>query len=131
MPKRKIPAEPRKIPAEPDCLVPLPQIPVLPPVNHDATFWNNLRESAEESDRRKKRRLPSPPMYCTHCLEVKIGLPMSLDTLSHLATDPKHWELIRLYDEAKGTDYFMETLFHMNMILYHSSNRFSSDFSSR
>lgn len=114
MPKRKIP-----VPlVEADYLVSLPQMPVMPPVNHDATFWNNLHESAEEYDRRKRQHRPSPA-WCTHCLQIKNGGPMSLNTLYHLATDPKHWELIRIYDEKKGTDYFMETLFQMNKILYY------------
>lgn len=100
---------------EEECTIALPVISVLPMVNDDATFWKNLQESSEEY-RRNRRRNP-PPYHCKHCLAVMNHLPMTMETLIHLASDPNHLELMRAYDVVKETRYFIETLFQMNSML--------------
>ena len=112
MPKRNTPEE--------SIQLALPMIPMMPVVNHDATFWKNLQESVEEFERRKQCRRRKPPVYyCKHCLCVMNKLPMSLDTLAHLASSPSHLELMKVYDGVKKTNYFIDTLFHMNMVIGH------------
>ena len=115
MPKRKKPEE------STESTLSLAIIPVIPVVKHDAMFWKNLQESSAEFERRKQqcRRRSHPLTYyhCKHCLAVINKLPMSMETLIHLATDPNHLELMRVYDGAKGTNYFIETLFQMNRML--------------
>jgi len=118
MSKRKKPEESSE---EGECTLALQMIPVIPVVNHDATFWKNLQESSEEYERRKQCRRRSQPLtyHCKHCLAVMNNLPMSMDTLIHLASDPNHLELMRVYDGVKETNYFIETLFQMNKVLGH------------
>ena len=121
MPKRKK----QEAEAE-ECTIALPLIPVMPVVNHDATFWKNLQESSEEYEHRRqqRRRRNHPlPYHCKHCLAVMNKLPMSMETLIHLASDPNHLELMRAYDGVKETIYFIETLFQMNRMLGYLGHR--------
>lgn len=114
MPKRKTPEESKSEAPEESI-----QFSMIPVVNHDATFWKNIQESTEEFERRKQRRRHSQPLAynCKHCLDVMNHLPMSLDTLVHLASHPNHLELMSVYDSVKKTNYFIETLFQMNRML--------------
>ena len=126
MPKRKKQEVEAEAEAEAEeCTIALPVIPVMPVVNHDATFWKNLQESSEEYERRKqcRRRNQLLPYHCKHCLAVMNKLPMSMETLIHLASDPNHLELMRLYDGVKETRYFIETLFQMSRMLGYLGQR--------
>ena len=112
MPKRKEPEESKE-----ESTLALAIIPVTPVVNHDATFWKNLKESTEELERRKQPKQHCR-RHCKHCLAVMNDLPMSMETFIHLATDPNHLELMRVYDGVKETNYFVETMFQMNRMLW-------------
>lgn len=103
---------------EEECTIALAVIPVLPVVNNDAMFWKNIQESSE-GKQKCRRRNPPLPYHCKHCLAVMNQLPMTMETLIHLASDPNHLELMRAYDGVKDTRYFIETLFHMNRMVGH------------
>ena len=94
-------------------------IPAIPIVNDSAEFWKNVNDSECYFYECKKQKWFETSTLCPECVDLKNG-KMTINIMLHFLSHPDHATIIQKYDDVKKTDYFMETLFMMNKILWYS-----------